>query len=261
MSLHTRNILAVGVLISTSLCLEIKTLPRQELFSECVCWSLIFACGQTFFYFRSKPSQSSQTSEIAVIASGVSLLCLTYTFQQMIWSLVSPFEFCILGLRLISLLQAPLLPLALIMIERRGGLLPEYEQPEGENTNWNWYINRNNIILGVYVAITTITLFRDDPFPDFQLKLCWIFAQVVLYWGLLRRGSKLNGIKFDDMVEVWHTATELAGWVALVTTSLAILGSHHISSIPQIGIFGVLKAGRWIAVLVLVRHSLSSLRL
>ncbi len=151
--------------------------------------------------------------------------------------------------------QAPLLAPGLIIIGRGSESLPEYESPEGNNTNSK--NKRKNIILCLYAATTTITLFWDHPFRALPLKLCWIFAQAVLYWGLLNRVSQLNGIQFDDRVEVWHTAIELAGRMALITVPLTILWWHHVPSIPQVGIFAILKACRWIAILVLVLEAFS----
>jgi hypothetical protein len=156
----------------------------------------------------------------------------------------------------ICVVQAPLLPLALTILEKRSASLPEYEHPEGKEASSK--VDRRTIFLCLYAVITTITLFRDDSLRGFTLKLCWLFAQIVFYWALSHRVSQLNGIKFDDMVEVWHTATELADWMALITIPLTILWWHHGSSFPHIGLFGFLKACRWIAVLVLVRKGSSS---
>ena len=137
-----------------------------------------------------------------------------------------------------------------MLIERRNVSLPEYEKPEGRNTTsrFHW----KNILLFLYATITTLALFHEDPLQGLHLKLCWIFAQIVLYWGLSNRISQLNGIKFDDMVDVWNTATELAQWMALMTIPLAILWSNNAPSIPEISMIALLKASRWIAILILV---------
>jgi hypothetical protein len=88
-----------------------------------------------------------------------------------------------------------------------------------------------------------------------------LFAQVILYWGLHNKVFQLNGMKFDDMVEVWHTGTELAECMVVITVPFTIIWWHHNPSIAQAGIGSVLKACRWVALLVLVYEPSSSMNL
>ncbi|KAE9368246.1 glycosyltransferase family 90 protein [Stipitochalara longipes BDJ] len=61
------------------------------------------------------------------------------------------------------------------------------------------------------------------------------------------------------MIEVWHTATELAQWMTLMTIPLTILWWNNVPSIAHVGITVLLKASRWIAILVLAHESRLSL--
>jgi hypothetical protein len=143
----------------------------------------------------------------------------------------------------------------LIIIERGSTFLPEYhdvEDLESKEPRPKSGSKKKLMFLCAYAAIIMIALLQGDPLFGFHLKLCWIYAQLVLYWALSNRVSQPTGIKLDTIAEAIQTGVELASVMVVITLPLVILWWNGVSSIPQVGLVGILKACRWISVLVLV---------
>lgn len=144
---------------------------------------------------------------------------------------------------------------ALILIERGSTFLPEYhdlEDPESKEPSPKTGSKKKLIFLCVYAFVTMIALLRDDPLYGFRLKLCWMFAQLVLYWGLSNRVSQNPGTKSDTVAEAVQTGIELASFMVIITVPLTLLWWHGVPSAAQVGFMGIVKACRWVAVLILV---------
>lgn len=152
-------------------------------------------------------------------------------------------------------IQAPLLGPALVVIERATAVsLPGYEVTDTKEQSPITGNKRELGFLGAYALIITVALFRGDPLDGFNLKLCWLFAQIVLYWGLSSRVSHTNSIKSENVDEVLHTALELASCMTVITSPLVLLWWQDVPSVPLVGVIGILKAIRWLAVLYLVSN-------
>jgi hypothetical protein len=154
-------------------------------------------------------------------------------------------------------LQAPLLAPALIIIERKA-LLPEHEDLEGKGLAQSRGSKGKAIFVCLYAAITMIALFGDSPLDSLRLKLCWLFAQIILYWGMSHKIAQSDRLPSQISTDVLHTATALATVMVVITTPLVVLWWHHMPSAPQVGMIGILKACRWMAVLVLVSNNFAA---
>lgn len=131
-------------------------------------------------------------------------------------------------------------------------LLPEYEVTESKIQVISATWRKLPVFLSLQTVITLFALFGDNTLQDFHLKLCWLFAQVVLYWGLSNRISRSTTIRSDGSKEVVHTATEVATGIVFITLPLLVLLWPYFESYRHVAQVVILKACRWSAVLVLV---------
>lgn len=99
-----------------------------------------------------------------------------------------------------------------------------------------------------------IVLLRGEPLDALPLKVCWLFSQAVLYWGIFNRVPLSNALPGNNIVEALRTATELAHLMVLIMVPLTVIWWHGAPTSPQIYMVSVLKAFRWMAVLVLVNN-------
>lgn len=90
MSISPHSRIAVGSLLFSSLALELTSHPSQEIVTECVCWTLILLYGYMYSRHVAKSSRSFNSSQLGVIAFGITLLCLTCSLQRTISFTVSP---------------------------------------------------------------------------------------------------------------------------------------------------------------------------
>lgn len=92
----------------------------------------------------------------------------------------------------------------------------------------------------------------NQPFDGLHLKLAWLFAQVVLYYGLSHRMAKGTSTRLNDIEDVLHTGLEMAPRVIIVLGPMAIIMWNGMPGLNELGIASVLKACRWIAIITLV---------
>ena len=138
------------------------------------------------------------------------------------------------------------------MIERASASFPGYEHPGNEKPSPKSGSKKKIIVLCLYSVITMTGLSRANTLDGLRLRLCWLFAQLVLYWGLFQRVSQSDGLKSGAVAETFKTATELSSFLVLIMIPLASLWWHQIASVSVLGMISALKASRWISVLILV---------
>lgn len=148
--------------------------------------------------------------------------------------------------------QAPLLSPFLVILGKDGGLLlPQHGKSVIKHQIAS--TGRNSIIfLCVFAAVTTTALSQADISYRGSLQLCWLFAQIVLYWGLFDTIPESNSSTQDDFAEAFQTLTELAHLMVMVAAPLTLLWWNDVPVTPQIGLIGSLKAIRWITIFILV---------
>lgn len=141
----------------------------------------------------------------------------------------------------------------MIILEIKGVLLPEFEEAGSkEAVEAKGGGRRHKIFLALYTTISIAALQRNSPLHGVRLQLCWLFSQIIIYFGLFRRVSRSNRIQASRFEEALHTATELATLMVVTTGVLVTLWWKGMPSLLEIGLVGALKACRWMSLLILV---------
>lgn len=138
-------------------------------------------------------------------------------------------------------------------MEKSGSTLPEQEDFETKDVAINSVWRKKTVYVCVYAAITTILMIQGDPLYGLHLKLCWLFAQVVIYWGLFHRQTVSREInRTAILAESIQTTTDLAHYMVFLTAPLVLLWWQSIQISSVVTLVSVLKAVRWVAILHLV---------
>lgn len=231
---HFALLAVIGFLVS-SLCLDQKSLASDEILSECICWCLILLGGKIFLRVKKVEPRPFNASKLNLLAFSTTLLCLVAFLQRA--SITS---------------LAPLLCPIAIAIEEGRRYLPVYNVAEGEKQALS-KIKFSTLSVYLYAFITTVILLQHDSVHSFRLNVCWLLAQFLLYRTWSQRVSPGTEDKTDNFT-ILHTATELATFVTCVTVPLAVLWWQNVPSIPHVAVVSILKAARWMAVIVLVHE-------
>ncbi|OBT81709.1 hypothetical protein VE02_10141 [Pseudogymnoascus sp. 03VT05] len=235
-------LIATVVLLATTLYL-VTTPHRQEIFTEVLCWSLIYVSSRAYAFFNrgAAGSPSSHTSTSATdgnaIALCVALLCLSSSVKVVNWSL------------------APVLyPIVFVIHSLRG---PDLRLPKVEQSTSRFQkVNKKAIASLSLLAIGTVIPLAKSHIPnDINLQLCWLLSQIGLYGFLLRRGSAESSQSGD--VNALEAAAQIAPRILALTGAAALLWWHTFSFMPVSGMAVVvlLKVARWLAVFTLASSS------
>jgi hypothetical protein len=101
-------------------------------------------------------------------------------------------------------------------------------------------------------VVTLLGLWQGDLKQALIVQVVWLLAQSVLYYGLFGRVHTPKDTDPSNFLEALQTVTELSHLMAAVTLPLAVVSWYWFEPDPMSGILGLVKAARWVAIVVLV---------